>query len=917
MSIPVGRHAELERAGDVIATSRDHFCVLLLEGAPGIGKTAVFDAAVSSARADGVLVLACRAAQAEAKMALSAIADLMETVPAAAFEALAVPQRRALDVALLRADPHGEPVGDRALAAAVRTIIVGLSQQQPILIAIDDVQWLDRSSAAVLGYVLRRLSSERVGLLATRRTAEPAPLRLEELVGPGAFSRETIGPLSMGSIHHVIKQQLGTSLARPMLMRIYQASGGNPLFALEIGRILADAGPLPAGQPLPIPADVESLVRRRMLRLPARTREVLLIAAALAEPHLERVRTAVGRPIDDDLELARVRGIAAEEAGVLRFRHPLFGSALYAAVPASRRRRLHGLLASVVTDAEERARHLALAVTGHDEAVAQVVHATAREAARRGDPTAAMELLELSLAIGDADGDTRAERIYDLAESLAYLGENIRARQLLDGVNPWRGWPPSVHGPALELILEVEYWTNGFGPELDRLGEHLLSGALPPEVRARVHANLAGYTDHDLPRALEHAEAAIALLETLGEAADPLVTSTVRALRVRNRLLLGHGFDREEMRRALELEERVPPGQRRLERASDAFGQWVKYADEVDEARRRLEAAVVKDMEVGKEKAALTRIQHLALTECLAGNLHLAREHALRACALHDQQRQNILGYAYAIRAIVDAHLGDAHAVYAVDEMYRRQGMPIHLLVALGLLELSLGHDQAAVDHYARALEMTEAAGLREPGIHRIHANAVEAAVATGNLKRAEELTTYLEDHGRRTGHRWSLATGSRCRALLHAAAGDLELALAAGEQAVRWHDDLSMAFEWARTLLVKGVLERRARLRRRSKESLTAAAESFETMGARIWAHRARGELDRIGLRRSAREALTEGERRCAELAATGLTNREVAAALFISPKTVEANLARAYRKLGIGSRAELGSRMRELLQA
>ena len=148
------------------------------------------------------------------------------------------------------------------------------------------------------------------------------------------------------------------------------------------------------------------------------------------------------------------------------------------------------------------------------------------------------------------------------------------------------------------------------------------------------------------------------------------------------------------------------------------------------------------------------------------------------------------------------------------------------------------------------------------------------------------------------------------------AANGDASGALAACELAMRWHEILPMPFERARTLLVKGMIERRVRLRTRSKASLVAAYESFQRMGARIWAGRARQELDRVGIRRSSGDVLTEGERRCAELAAAGMTNREVAAALFISPKTVEANLARAYRKLGVGSRAELGSRMGDALQ-
>jgi DNA-binding CsgD family transcriptional regulator len=915
VSALVGREHELARAQQFLRGARERFSVHLIEGEAGIGKTAVFEEIVRRARMEGTLVLHCRAVQAEAKLTLSVVADLLGRAPASAIDALPGPQRRALDVALLRTDPGDEPITDRVLATAVRSVLVHLAATQPVLVAIDDLQWLDAASVAVLAYVLRRLGDEPIGVLAAQRLGEPARLRLD-VVAPSALTREVVGPLKIAAIHHLIREHLGESPSRPTLVRVHEASAGNPLFALEIARLLRDVGTDPVGKPLPIPRDVESLVRKRVTGLPTPTREVLLAAAALGNPRAELVGEAAGRAIESDLEPAARRGIASLIDGVVRFGHPLFGAVLYGTMPAADRRRLHERLAAVVDDREERARHLALAVRGRDEATAATVHAAARDASFRGSPAAAVELLELALAIGDPDPETEAMRSYDLAANLAFVGDNIRARELLDSVDPWSGWPASLHGVALELILELEYWTNGFGPGLDRLGDRLLAGALPPGVRARVHANLAGYTDHDLPRALEHADAAVALLRSLGEKADPFVESSAAATSVRDRLMLGHGFDRREMRRALELERRVTPVQRGLEHVSDGLGQWLKYADEVDEARGFLESALARDLEVGKEKGALTRFQHLALTECLAGNFERARECALRACELHDQQDHNILGYAYPILAIVQAHQGDADGVYAVDEMYRRQGPPIHLLVALGLLELSLGHDRVAFDYYARALKVIDAAGLGEPGIHRVHANAAEAAVAIGDLDRADALAAYLEEHGARTGHRWSLATGARSRALVLAANGDVEGALAACELAMTWHDGLPMPFEHARTLLVKGAVERRARLRSRSKQSLDAAHELFERMGARIWADRARQELERIGLRRSSGDELTEGERRCAELAATGMTNREVAAALFISPKTVEANLARAYRKLGVHSRAELGSRMRETLQ-
>ncbi len=270
--------------------------------------------------------------------------------------------------------------------------------------------------------------------------------------------------------------------------------------------------------------------------------------------------------------------------------------------------------------------------------------------------------------------------------------------------------------------------------------------------------------------------------------------------------------------------------------------------------------------------------------------------------------------------ALVEAHLGNVDEVRAIIEQQPRPSFitrhgTLHFRAALGLVELSLGNNDAADVHLRAGLQAAEQVGCGEPGMHRMHANAAEAAVALGDLERAEQIGNFLEEHGQRTNHRWSLATGARVRALIAAARGDLE-ALAAAEQALERHDQLPMPFERARTLLVKGVIERRARMRGHAKSSFEQALEIFEHMAARLWADRARAELDRVGLRRTSGHELTEGERRVAELAAQGLTNREVAAALFMSPKTVEANLSRVYRKLGISSRAELGAQMAELVQ-
>jgi DNA-binding CsgD family transcriptional regulator len=230
-------------------------------------------------------------------------------------------------------------------------------------------------------------------------------------------------------------------------------------------------------------------------------------------------------------------------------------------------------------------------------------------------------------------------------------------------------------------------------------------------------------------------------------------------------------------------------------------------------------------------------------------------------------------------------------------------------LRALGFLELSLGNTAAAVPLLARAVDNAESFGIREPGVYRVHADLIEALIGTGELDRAEAVLDGFERHARTSAITWSLATSARCRGLLLAARGDVDAAERSLEAALREHERLPMPFERARTLLALGLLQRRRNRRRRADDVLAQALAVFDELGAPLWAARTRSELRPLGGRPTSRVALTPAEQRVADLAGSGLTNRQVAAALYISPKTVESSLARVYRKLEIRSRAELGA--------
>jgi len=913
----VGRENELSLAEEFLDSAGERFAVLLFEGEAGIGKTTVWREIIRRAQERGHLVLSCRPAETEAKLSLSAVADLLEAVPEAAFSVLPTPQRRALDVALFRADPGNAVAEQRTVATAVRSLLTELASQVPVLLAVDDVQWLDSASAATLEFVLRRLRAERIGFLASRRLSEPARLAVDVLVDPDVLARTTIGPLSLAGVHTLLKERLAFAPPRSVLVRIHAASAGNPLFALELGRLLDELGVPAAGEPLPVPFDVQALVETRIARLPAPTREVLLAAAALDNPRGETIRLALGRAIDGDLEPAERGQIVEYEADLITFEHPLFAAAMLSSATTAERRRIHRRLAEIVEGSDKQARHLALSVEGRDESTAAIVHSAARVALFRGAPAAAAELTDLALRLGEPGSETERLRILDLADYLFAAGESARARGVLEEIHTWEGWSPRLQARALarlgELVCHAEHAASAIG-----FLEQMLREPLPVEARAAVHTHLSWSTSEvDAARAARHADAALALLEPVGEDADPGIHASALYMRLRAHVLLGQGLERDLVDRIRNIEARLPPERWSIDRASPDVAYWLRHVDELEASRTELEQNLREAVEGGNESGQLHNLVHLAITECWAGNLELAHHQALSAVRLAEELKAGFAALLAAeALALVEAHLGNVDDVRAIVERHPRPSSrtwhgTILFRAALGLVELSAGDYKAADVHLRAALETAEHVGCGEPAMHRMHANAAEAAVALGDLERAEQIGDFLEEHGERTNRRWSLATGARVRALIAAARGDLAGALAASEQALERHEELPMPFERARTLLVKGVIERRARRRSRAKNSFEQALEIFEQIGARLWAERARAELDRVGLRRTPGHELTAGERRVAELAAQGLTNREVAAVLFMSPKTVEANLSRAYRKLGISSRAELGAHM------
>ena len=370
----------------------------MIEGEPGIGKTTLWLEALRAIETRGYQTLAARPAESEARLSYVSLADLIAGVFDEARPRLPSPQAQALAAVLLRKEPS-ERADPRTTAAGLVSIVTALAAKAPLVIAVDDVQWLDSASARALEFAARRLPAQ-AGLLLTRRSDGPeeTPLHLDRALPEERLLRIVPTPLSLGALHHLIESRLGTAPPRPKLIRILEASRGNPFFALEIARALPVGEDHYGLDPLPVPSSLQELVASRLPELPPSARELVLVASALSRPTLAKVEAAVGSSMDVPAAL-----LAAEEAGVLhteretiRFTHPLLASAVYAAASGSRRRVLHRRLAAVAGNAEERARHLAAAATDSDEATASAIEEGAKAAAMRGAHDAAAELLHES-----------------------------------------------------------------------------------------------------------------------------------------------------------------------------------------------------------------------------------------------------------------------------------------------------------------------------------------------------------------------------------------------------------------------------------------------------------------------------------------------------------------------------------------
>ena len=883
---------------------------LVLVGEAGVGKTTLWCAGADEARERGYRVLETRPAEAEARLAFAGLGDLLDPVLGEVLDPLPTPQRDALRVALLLERATGVPPEERAVAVAVLSALRNLAADRPTIVAVDDLQWLDSPSAAVLGFAWRRLRDERASLLVARRVGEPVPV---SFIDDGRTRELEVAPLSLGAVHRLVQARLGLVLSRPTLRRVYEVAAGNAFFALELARALRREGvTLVGGEPLPVPSELRDLVRDRLVVLPQPTRKALAAAAAVSQPTLALVAAAAGG--EDALRPALEAHVLELDGPRLRFGHPLLASAAYEDVDILARRALHQRLAELVGDEEERARHLALAAEAPDETIAAALEHAAAHARARGASVAAAELCEEARRLTPSDlPEDLYRRTMAAARYRFTAGDMARARTLLEEVlGQARG--ADLRAEALVLLGRLHRYEGDQPRAAELLRRALAETKADERVRAEAAQGLAAtlfFMREDLEVALGHAQLAAKLAARAGSFAVLMESLEEKGL---IEALLGRSEAATTLRAARELGG-VPAEQHLVASPSYAWAVFLCWTDELEDAavglRQSYEEAGVR----GDESSASMILANLAVAEYLAGRWQEAGRVAEEGyeLALQTGQRPQ-QAWAQSIRALVRASLGQelearadaAEALALAGE--RAMGVArVHAVWALGLLELSLERPAEAARLLASHRERLLAAGVCEPGTIRFVPDEIEALVMLGRLEDAEALVDWLEARASELDRASAFAAGARCRGLLAAARGETDAALAAFERALAQHDRIAMPFDRARTLLVLGATQRRARQKSAARRTIADALAAFEQLGAGLWALKARAEVARIGGRAASRDDLTPAEERVAALVAEGRTNREVAAALFVSEHTVEFHLSRIYRKLGLRSRAEL----------
>src|SRR5829696_268705 len=897
----VGRAAERARLEALLAEARaGRSGALVIQAEPGIGKTALLEHAAACAK--DFTVLHAVGVQSEATLAFSGLLELLRPIIG---ELLAVPEPQAEALRRALGLTEGAALDLYLAYAGMLHLLAAAAAARPVLCLVDDAHWLDRASAEGIGFVMRRIEGERIAMLVATRPGEG-----------GAFVGHGLDSLALGGLEDAAARSLlgaaGIALPASVAGALIEATGANPLALLEVPLLLSDdqrAGRKPLEHPLPVGERVERAFLARAAALSPAARRALVLAAASDDGDLGVIAAAMGdnaATIDE----AEVAGLVRVRGPDLAFRHPLVRSAIYSAATAGQRRAAHTALAAALRgDPEDRDLwHLARAAVATDEGLADALDAAAERAGERS-VSDEQRLREWAARL-TGKREKRARRLFGAGRAAYHGGRSEEAIALLRNARRLAE-DPLLRADCLNFELHAARGGGEAGTDFETvIGEAAGIEHLDPVRAAELsyHAWYLTFERFDFDRSRG------ALLHARAQLSDEDAKTNVASLAALACQYLCDAAAGGAASGAAYEGARLELAAERVSGWAVDFAECLVALEEYTLARKLLERAAAEWRARGATVNLLLALCARSLLELRCGHFSQASIAAHHAVRLAGEQRLSTWrAWSLASLAAVEAVLGDAagreHARKAIELASTAEDpyMEVHALDALGRLELGVGDAEAAVAALEPVEEITHA--IAAPGFLLWPPDLVEAYVRCDRMADARRVIAAFE---RRTAQRptaWATAAVARCRALL-ASDGDVDPAFA---EAQRLCDaDRVSPFERARVELAWGERLRRAGHRRAARDHLGPALLGFERLGAAGWADRTREELRASGQAPRARSPalvnrLTPRELEIALLAGAGATNREIAARLFLSPKTVELHLGRVYRKLAIRSRTEL----------
>ena len=878
---------------------------LVLDGEPGIGKTELLAYAASAA--SGFCVLRTTGVESELELGFAGLVELVRPVLDLLQE---VPQGQM--TSLKAALGLGPPATASRLlvAAGLLSLIASAAQREPVLVLVDDLQWLDAPSAQALLFAARRLRADRVAVLVAYRSGEHLPVQI------AGVSRVSITGLDHETASELLSER-APGLSASVVEELHSSTSGNPLAMLEIVSRLspsqrAGVEALPA--PLPSVDGIEEAFYRRVSGLSEAAQRALVVVSASGDADLALLGPALvecGYSVSD-LGPAVDAGLLQLDIGRAVWRHPLVRSAVYHRSPVSERRAAHRAIAACLSEESAAwAWHHAAAAEGPDERVASALERVGAEASQRSGYAAAAGACQLAARLSEERPEA-ARRLFLAGDAAWLAGDSPRAERLLEEAWPGAG-TDTLRGQILALRGHSEF---GAG-DVRRSADILLSAA-------------------DLLSASDPGRAAETLIRAAVARwwADDSEGMTAVAAKVRQLALLDPSLvPTADYVEGMAATYRGEPeqGTPLLRRAAAAMAvdshNWPHIVQE--QAALGWLGRTTEGRALGERKARELRsigalgMLPAVVTITASEDLDDDRWPEAEAEATEAIEMSQELGQPaytaehYGILATVAAFRGNAEAcrlnIKKSLDMADRHGRPWARLIALragGLLALGQGDLDAAAGAFTEVANVPRARGLRGPTVISIP-DLAEVLARTGNLNAA---VLRAEEFERRTRGMTDIRAPAlvlRCRALTASGAAAQELFQAA----IKAHEGDPDTFVVARTHLLFGEWLRRQGERRAARAELAEALATFDDYGAVPWSERARGELRASGMtlrsRPHAHSSLTPAELRVALLAADGLSTKEICAQLYLSVNTVEFHLGRVYRKLGVRGRTELARRL------